>query len=178
MIIHDIRETLGDYKKHSLLISVGTCSGKCWKELGLDESICHNNILKESVKDMSNDRIVKIIKGYIEDGMISSVIFGGLEPIEQIEDIKYIINEVEEISKKYVIKIDIVIYTGFYREEIEECVESLTKDRYNKLIIKYGRFIPNSKSRYDKVLGITLSSDNQYALVEAEGKVDCSDCIK
>lgn len=178
MIIHDIRETLGDYKKHSLLISVGTCSGKCWKELGLDENTCQNNILKESVRDMSNDRIIKIIDGYIEDGIISSIIFGGLEPMEQVEDIEYIINGIEEIAKKYVVKIDIIIYTGFYREEIENAVNLLSINKSNKLIIKYGRFIPNSKSRYDKILGVTLSSDNQYALVETEGIADYSVCVK
>ena len=38
------------------------------------------------------------------------------------------------------------------------------KQRNEKnIIIKYGRFIPDSKSRYDNILGITLASDNQYA---------------
>ena len=91
---------------------------------------------------------------------------------------EYIINEIEEIAKKYVVKIDVIIYTGFYREEIEETIDSLSRNKSNKLIVKYGRFIPNSKKRYDNVLGVTLSSDNQYALVETEGTIDCSDCIK
>ena len=34
---------------------------------------------------------------------------------------------------------------------------------YAPVIVKYGRYIPNMESRYDEVLGITLSSANQYA---------------
>ena len=32
------------------------------------------------------------------------------------------------------------------------------------VIIKFGRFIPNRPSRYDEVLGVTLASDNQFAM--------------
>ena len=35
---------------------------------------------------------------------------------------------------------------------------------YNNIIIKFGRYIPNQGTHFDKVLGVKLASDNQYAL--------------
>jgi hypothetical protein len=32
------------------------------------------------------------------------------------------------------------------------------------IIIKYGRYKPNQKMKYDKVLGVNLASDNQFAI--------------
>ena len=56
---------------------------------------------------------------------------------------------------------DIVIYTGYYKIEIEKEIEILKK--YKNIIIKFGRYIPNRPNRYDDILGVTLASDNQYA---------------
>ena len=56
---------------------------------------------------------------------------------------------------------EFVIYTGYYPEEITEQLESLKP--LGAIVIKFGRFIPDRPSRYDDVLGITLSSDNQFA---------------
>ena len=62
----------------------------------------------------------------------------------------------------------IVIYTGYYPSEIKEQLKKLFK--FNRIIIKFGRFIPNDKQRYDEVLGITLASSNQFALTIQEIK--------
>ena len=56
----------------------------------------------------------------------------------------------------------IVIYTGYYPNEIQPKLDRLKK--YKNIIIKFGRFIPDKANRYDDVLGITLSSDNQFAM--------------
>ena len=55
-----------------------------------------------------------------------------------------------------------VIYTGYYPHEIEDLVKKLWQ--FDNIIIKFGRFIPNSPHRYDEILGVELSSDNQYAI--------------
>ena len=57
---------------------------------------------------------------------------------------------------------DIVIYTGYNLNEIEDKVNILKN--YKNIIIKFGRFIPNNKIHYDEILGVYLASDNQYAL--------------
>ena len=58
---------------------------------------------------------------------------------------------------------DIVIYTGYNEDEIQKEINKLRQ--FKNIIIKFGRFIPNQKKKYDEVLGVTLSSDNQYAEV-------------
>ena len=37
--------------------------------------------------------------------------------------------------------------------------------KWENIIIKFGRYIPNQEKHYDDVLGIELASDNQYAEV-------------
>ena len=56
---------------------------------------------------------------------------------------------------------EIVIFTGFYKDEIINEIRLLKQ--YKNIIIKYGRYIPNHEKHYDDVLGVYLISDNQYA---------------
>ena len=56
---------------------------------------------------------------------------------------------------------EIIIYTGYYPEEIEEKINKLKQ--FANIIVKFGRYIPDRPSRYDEVLGVTLISDNQFA---------------
>ena len=56
---------------------------------------------------------------------------------------------------------DVVIYTGYYPDEIKDALDVLKG--FKNIIIKFGRYIPNRQSRYDEILGVTLASDNQYA---------------
>ena len=93
---------------------------------------------------------------YSKDGLEESIVFGGLEPMLQFQELVSFIDKFRKVSND-----DIVIYTGYYKIEIEKEIEVLKK--YKNIIIKFGRYIPNRKSRYDEVLGITLASDNQYA---------------
>ena len=57
---------------------------------------------------------------------------------------------------------DFVIYTGYYENEIKKEIQLLRE--FKNIIIKYGRFIPNSEPIYDAVLGVTLNSGNQHAV--------------
>ena len=54
---------------------------------------------------------------------------------------------------------DIVIYTGYNKEEIIDKVNLLKN--FKNIIIKYGRFIPNQEKHYDEILGVELASTNQ-----------------
>ena len=45
---------------------------------------------------------------------------------------------------------DIIVYTGYDKEEIPEHLMTLKK--FKNIIVKFGRFIPNKKKHFDKVL--------------------------
>ena len=57
---------------------------------------------------------------------------------------------------------DIVIYTGYYPNEITEQIEQLK--RFANIILKVGRYTPNKESVHDTLLGVTLASNNQYGV--------------
>jgi len=59
---------------------------------------------------------------------------------------------------------DIVIYTGYYPDEIKDMLKTLKTYENTNIIIKFGRFIPDKPHRFDDVLGVELASDNQYAM--------------
>lgn len=148
-------ETFQDYKKPAMFIATCFCDWKCCKELDLKESICQNSyIALNKTKEIEN---TEIINRYNNNNITKSIIFGGLEPILQIEEILDFIKEFREIGNQD----DIVVYTGYYKNEIVDKIDRLKK--YNNIIMKYGRYIPNSEKRYDNILGITLISNNQYA---------------
>lgn len=74
------------------------------------------------------------------------------------------IDEVESLIRLFRASGDkspFVIYTGYYPDEIQSELERLRKHKF--IIVKFGRFIPDKQHRHDDVLGIELSSDNQYA---------------
>ena len=81
---------------------------------------------------------------------------GGLEPFDTWSDLQELIIEVRQRTQD-----DIVIYTGYKKEEISYAVDWL--NLFSNIIVKFGRFVPNQTKHYDEVLGIYLASDNQYA---------------
>ena len=86
-----------------------------------------------------------------------AVVIGGMEPMLQLDEVESLI----KLFRNNGDDSEFVIYTGYYPEEITEQLESLKP--LGTIVIKFGRFIPDRPSRYDDVLGITLSSDNQFA---------------
>ena len=127
------------------------CDFKCDKECG--SQVCQNSDLARQ-PDIKVDAI-KIVKQYVSNPITEAIIFQGLEPF-YVEDLLLWVNLIRTYTHD-----DIVIYTGFYKEEITPYLTALKK--YDNIIIKYGRFIPNKESHYDPVLGVKLASPNQYA---------------
>lgn len=58
-------------------------------------------------------------------------------------------------------KDDIIIYTGYYPEEIQDKIDKLKQ--YENIIVKFGRYIPNKETIYSSLLGVELASNNQFA---------------
>ena len=143
-----------DYKKISSMICTPYCDWKCCKECG--EDICQNlPLVQQPVVNIDNN---VLIKRYIENSLSSALIIAGLEPFDNFEDLLSFIKDFRQQSQD-----EIIIFTGFYEYEIAEQLERLKK--YSKIIVKFGRFIPNDEKIFDEILGIELASKNQYAKI-------------
>lgn len=152
-----VAEDFINYKKPSMFLITSKCDWKCCKECGIPVSTCQNEGI---AKNPTNTYTFKSIYDfYKRNDITQSVVIGGLEPFLQFEEIKGLIS----FFRNNNCQDDIVIYTGYYKDEIQEEIDQLKE--YKNIIIKFGRFIPNRQSRYDDILGITLVSNNQYAEV-------------
>lgn len=141
-----------NYKKPSMFIGFPSCSWKCDRECGMQ--VCQNSALASSpIKDIG---FKTIVNRYINNPITSAVCCGGLEPLDTWDDLYGLITYLRVSTQD-----DIVIYTGYYKEEIEEYINKLKA--FPNIIVKFGRYIPNQKKHFDEVLGIHLASDNQYA---------------
>lgn len=153
--IKEIRdEDFTSYKKPSMVIGFPHCSWKCEKMCGM--RVCQNGALAQAP-----DRIIgvkTIVNRYINNPITSSIIMAGLEPFDSEEDLILVITYLRVSTQD-----DIVIYTGYTKEELQhrEIYKYLLNAK--NIIIKFGRFIPNQQPHYDEILGIKLASDNQYA---------------
>lgn len=141
-----------NYKKPSLFIIFPYCNFKCDKDCGL--KVCQNSSLaKEKEIEYSID---KIVNNYIENDITKAIVCGGLEPMDSFDDLKELVGALRIKTND-----DIVIYTGYREEEIEDKANDLKQ--FDNIIIKFGRYIPNDKEYYNDILGINLASRNQYA---------------
>lgn len=147
-----VDEDFTNYKNPSMFIGFPNCSFKCEKECG--EQVCQNSVLAQTQNiDIS---INDICKRYVNNDMTKSIVCGGLEPFDSFEDLYKLVG----ILRLYTFD-DIIIYSGYNKNEIIDKVNKLSE--FCNIIIKFGRFKPNQEKHYDKVLGVYLASDNQYA---------------
>jgi hypothetical protein len=84
------------------------------------------------------------------------VIFAGLEPMLQFEEIVFFINEFRKTNRE-----EVLIYTGYYPDEIKYQIEKLKI--FSNIIVKFGRYKGNSRPKQDMVLKVELASENQFA---------------
>ena len=163
-----IDECFNDYKKPAMYIAFPHCSFKC--DILNKCKICQNSQLAlEPDIEMKKE---KIIERYLNNPITSAIIFSGLEPFDSVLDI---ISFISCLRDHYECNDDVVIYTGYTEEELTEGRYNGTESnntlanfyqyicQFPNIIIKFGRFIMNDTPHYDEVLGIELSSHNQYA---------------
>ena len=144
-----ISEDFVNYKKPAMTIMFPHCNGfKCGAEY------CQNSPLSKA-EDIEMD-ISNIVIRYLNNPITESVVMQGLEPFDSWDDLIGLVGCLRHSTDD-----DIVIYTGYYKEEIADKISLLSK--YKNIIIKYGRYIPDPKKHYDEVLGVYLASENQYA---------------
>ena len=164
-----IDEDFCNYKKPALFIGMPRCSFKCDKECG--RQVCQNSELANApIITMDKEEIAK---RYWSNPITEAIVLGGLEPFDgELSDIHCLLDSIRhcELRGEKALP-DIVIYTGYYPSEIKEKVTSLAfwtalsvVDGYDTIIIKFGRFIPDTSPIFDEVLGVELASNNQKAM--------------
>ena len=149
-----VDEDFVNYKKPSMYIAFPQCSFKCNKECG--RQVCQNmSLINEKNIDIN---IKEIINRYINNPITKAIVCGGLEPFDSWIDLKNLI-----FSFKQVTDDDIIIYTGYYKEELTD-EQKFFIINSGPIIVKYGRFNPDKTSYFNDILGVTLASNNQYAM--------------
>lgn len=147
-----IAEDFVNYKVPAMVIQFPYCDFKCEQECG--EPVCHNGMLahEPDVDIITYD----LVEMYRSNMISEAIVMQGLEPFDSWEDLKFLVSMLRQYTKD-----DIVIYTGYYENEIADKLEELEK--FANIVVKFGRYIPGDEPHFDKVLGVTLASGNQYA---------------
>ena len=148
-----IEEDFVNYKLPSMFIATTKCNFKCDRECG--NQVCQNSELAAAPIFEIDD--AKLINRYLNNDITEAVVMGGLEPFDTFDEVYSFIWRFRQMSFD-----PVVIYTGYYPSEIKEKLQKLYK--FNNVIIKFGRYIPDDRPRHDEVLGITLASSNQFAM--------------
>ena len=143
---------LSNYRVPSMFLIFPKCDFKCDRECG--RPICQNSALaREPIIEIET---IEIVKRYLNNPLTHAVVCGGLEPFDTWEELRYFV-----AMFRYYSDDPIIIYTGYTEEEIQNYIYTLQE--FDNIIIKYGRFIPDSPHIFDAVLGVELASNNQYA---------------
>ena len=155
MVVKEIRdEDFTSYKKPSMVIGFPSCTFKCERECG--QKMCQNSALA-TAPDIEIS-IESIVNRYLQNPITKAIIFAGLEPMDSWNDMVNLIDELRKYTED-----EIIVYTGYRMDEI--CKKTYwLGNKYQNIIFKVGRFIPNQQPHYDVVLGIRLASSNQYAV--------------
>lgn len=147
-------EDFVNYKKPSMFIGFPTCTWKCEKECG--KKMCQNSDLANA-PDI-NISYKEIVNRYLNNGITKAIVFGGLEPMDSIDDLFGLIEEFRKYTDD-----DIVVYTGYNLDEIATKTYYLG-NLYKNIYFKVGRYIPGKNNKYDDILGVMLASPNQMGV--------------
>lgn len=142
-----------NYKDPVLTLEFPKCDFKCDKLNGCQ--VCQNSgLAAEPDIEISCEKIWEL---YEQNPLTKGFCCQGLEPFDSPDEL---LDFVETI--RYYCNDPIIIYTGYGRSEIEPAYLKYLQ-QYRNIIIKWGRFILGQEPHYDKILGVKLASNNQYA---------------
>lgn len=151
-----VDEDFSNYKKPSMYLIFPNCTFKCGR------ANCQNSALANPLLQVEVD-IKSIVVRYMGNPITKAIVCGGLEPMDSFEELLLFIKEVRKECND-----DIVIYTGYYEEEVLDKIDQLKK--FSNIIIKFGRYIPEKEPYFNEILGVTLIGKNQYVVKYNEDK--------
>ena len=138
-----------------MFIATCMCDWKCCKELNMDICLCQNSPIATQKNHNFSD--TRIVNRYLKNKLTSAIVIAGLEPLLQWDQLLALIQQFRSKTDD-----DIVIYTGYYPEEIKDKIAQLKK--FKNIIVKFGRYIPGQEVHLDPVLGVNLANKQQYAV--------------
>lgn len=148
-----IIEDFINYRLPAMYLVFPFCTFKCGHEF------CQNARL------MDDPHLIvisarEICKQFVSNGITKAIVCGGLEPFDSIDDL---LELVSTLRNEFYCQNDVVIYTGYTEEEVNNDEKMKQILNFNNIVIKYGRYIPNETPHKDDILGVNLASSNQYA---------------
>lgn len=143
-----IDEDFVNYKKTSMTLMFPNCSFKCGSEVCQNSALANQKNIVVNINDLRNR--------YLQNPISKAIVCQGLEPFDSFVELLNFISVIRVDNLD-----DIVIYTGYNPSEIDEQIKTLKE--FPNIIVKFGRYYPYEDRHYDEVLGVYLSSDNQYA---------------
>ena len=154
-ILKLVDERLSDYRLPTLMIVAVSCDWKCAKDAHFPEALCQNHQWKDVEPIDATPQ--EIYEAFVRNPITQGLLFGGLEPFRQFEEMLDVIRYFRSQNSTA----PIVIYTGYREDEIKD--EVLILSGFPNIIVKFGRYVPRQAAHLDPVLGVKLASDNQYA---------------
>ena len=146
-----IDEDFVNYRVPSMVLMFPYCTFKCGSEYCQNSNLAKTESITVGIKS--------ICERYANNSITEAVVCQGLEPIDSFAELILFISKLRYMG----IDDDVVIYTGYTKEELIEKQYLEPLKEFGNIVIKYGRYLPNNKPHYDDVLGVNLASDNQYA---------------
>jgi hypothetical protein len=145
-----------NYKEPVLTLEFPVCDFKCDKLNGCQ--VCQNSALaREPDIEIAREKIWEL---YQQNPLTKGFCCQGLEPFDTYHQLYRFIKFIRERCHCDDV---IIIYTGYEpSEKWGKFVKSMI-GKFHNIIIKWGRYVNNGKSYYNKILGVTLASDNQFA---------------
>ena len=142
-----------NYKEPTMYVAFPYWSFKCEKDCGIQ--CCHNSALAKAKNiEVSAERVVEIYKENAQP-IAKALVCAGLEPLDSFGDLLDLVVEFRNYCTD-----PIIIYSGYTEEESSTYINALKK--FENILVKFGRFIPDQPHRVDELLGIELASENQY----------------
>ena len=144
-----IDEDFINYKKPSMVLMFPYCTFKCGYEVCQNAKIADAEVIEVDTRELC--------MRYLQNFIVTAIVLQGLEPMDSFDEV---VELIETLRNQFNIDADVVIYTGYYKDEIEDKLKILSK--FKNIVMKYGRYVPGEALHFDDVLGVWLSSNNQY----------------